>query len=138
MEIKVTAMTCRFCGEPVRESDLLHRLQCDGRQGAIEAVLADRPRFDGATYEPRHDDARLTGQLRRIWDVIADGAWHTLHEIAAATGDPEASVSAQLRHLRKPRFGQHTVERRTRGLREHGLYEYRLVTGGVSVQEAIE
>jgi hypothetical protein len=126
-------MTCRFCGQDVRH-ELLHRLHCDGQQGAIEAILERRPRFDGATYDPAADDARLSGQLCRIWDVIADGGWHTLGEIAAATGDPEASISAQLRHLRKPRFGHHTIERRTRGLREHGLYEYRLIVQAEATQ----
>ncbi|KKL56177.1 hypothetical protein LCGC14_2247980, partial [marine sediment metagenome] len=36
----------------------------------------------------------------------------TLCEIEDLTGDPPASISAQLRHLRKERFGAHTVERR--------------------------
>lgn len=83
-------------------------------------------RFDGATYDPVHDQARLTGQLARIWDVIVDQRWRTLREIAAESRSPEASVSAQLRHLRKPRFGAHTIEKRNRGDRAAGLYEYRL------------
>ena len=87
--------------------------------------LPDRPRFNGADYAPARDDVRLTGQLLRIWSVVAGGAWMTLGQIAAKTGDPEASISAQLRHLRKARFGGHTVERRY--LRE-GLYEYRVLT----------
>lgn len=89
--------------------------------------LPAHPRFDGADYDPVVDDARLTGQLRRIWDVILDGAWRTLREIGDVTGDPEASISAQLRHLRKARFGSHIIERRTRGERSAGLWEYRLV-----------
>lgn len=81
-------------------------------------------RFDGSDYQPARDDVRLTGQLLRIWSVVCDGAWRTLDQIAAATGDPQASISAQLRHLRKPRFGAHKVER------EHvkdGLYRYRVI-----------
>ncbi len=85
------------------------------------------PRFDGADYVPAHDQLRLTGQLKRVWDVICDTEWHTLREIATATGDPESSVSAQLRHLRKQKFGGHTIERQPRGERSRGLYEYRLV-----------
>lgn len=81
-----------------------------------------RPRFDGADYVPARDDSRLTGQIKRVADAMRDGRWMALHEIAAATGDPEASVSAQLRHLRKPRFGGHTVDRERRG----ALYFYRL------------
>lgn len=55
---------------------------------------------------------------------MKDGYWRTLGWIADSTGDPEASISAQLRHLRKPRFGGHTVEREHLG---NGLYQYRLV-----------
>jgi hypothetical protein len=85
------------------------------------------PRFDGPAYEAKHDQVRLSGQLARIYNCMRDGEWRTLGEIQAATRDPQASISAQLRHLRKPRFGAHQVDRRTRGDRAAGLYEYRLV-----------
>ena len=86
-----------------------------------------RLRFDGPAYERRFDQERLTGQMARIWTVMADRAWRTLSEIETETGDPPASISAQLRHLRKARFGAHTVERRARGDRANGLWEYRLL-----------
>lgn len=54
---------------------------------------------------------------------MADGRWHTLEEISRATGAPAASVSAQLRHLRKPKFGAATVDKRHEG---NGLYRYRV------------
>lgn len=88
------------------------------------------PRFDGACFDPAFDQARLTKQLGRVFDAMRDGAWRTLQEIADLTGDPHASISAQLRHLRKPRFGGYTVEKRRRGLLEHGLYEYRISDAG--------
>ena len=81
-------------------------------------------RFDGSDYEPTRDDARLTGQLLRVWNVVRGGHWRTLREIADMTGDPEPSISSQLRHLRKPRFGGHTVEKEYVG---NGLYRYRLI-----------
>lgn len=80
--------------------------------------------FDGADYEPERDDVRLTNQLTRIWNVMRDGSWRTLGGISDQTGDPEPSISAQLRHLRKRRFGKHTVNRRYMG---NGLYEYQLI-----------
>lgn len=83
-------------------------------------------RFDGDVYEPPYDRARLTGQILRVYDVMEDGRWRTLEEIALASHAPPASVSAQLRHLRKPRFGSYRVDKRTRGEREHGCWEYRL------------
>jgi len=81
-------------------------------------------RFNGADYKPDRDNARLTGQLRRIWEIVIDGCWYTLKDIAVRTGDPEPSISAQLRHLRKPRFGGYIVERKYIA---NGLYQYRVL-----------
>jgi hypothetical protein len=83
--------------------------------------------FDGSDYDPEYDDVRLTGQALRIFNVMKDEVWRTLGEIEALTGDPQASISAQLRHLRKARFGGHIVRKRSRGEREHGLFEYQLL-----------
>jgi len=85
------------------------------------------PHFNGPVYSPTFDHARLTGQLLRVFRTMSDSAYRTLGEISNLTGDPQASVSAQLRHLRKARFGGHTVYKRPRGNREWGLWEYRLV-----------
>jgi len=84
----------------------------------------DGPPFDGDDYKPPRDDVRLRPQHERIRDLMIDGEWRTLKRIADFTGDPEASVSAQLRHLRKVRFGRYTVNRR---YVEHGLYEYQII-----------
>ena len=82
--------------------------------------------FNGPCYEAKYDRKRLTGQIKRVYDLMKDGTWRTLREIAEKTRDPEASVSAQIRHLRKPRFGGFEVQKRYRGERENGLWEYRL------------
>lgn len=84
--------------------------------------LSDAP-FDGDDYNHQRDHTRLTGQIERVHDLILDGAWRTLNEISDATGDPHSSVSAQLRNLRKGRFGGHNIERKYMG---DGLYSYRL------------
>lgn len=78
--------------------------------------------FDGDGISPA-DHLRLGAQARRVLDVVADGQWRTLAELASATGDPESSVSARLRDLRKPKFGGYGIDRR---LRSPGLHEYRL------------
>lgn len=83
-------------------------------------------RFDGPEYVERFDHARLTGQLLRVYAVMRDGRWRTLDDLARSSGAPESSASAQLRHLRKQRFGSHLVEKRPRGDRSAGLWEYRL------------
>lgn len=81
-------------------------------------------RFDGADYSSDRDNPRLKGQILRVWDVMKDGRWRTLRQIADLTHDPEASISAQLRHLRKDRFGAHQIERE---YIDNGAYKYRLI-----------
>ena len=81
-------------------------------------------KFDGSDYIPDRDDARLSGQILRVWECMKDAKWRTLREISNITGDPEASISAQLRHLRKPRFGGHNVEKE---YISSGLYRYKLL-----------
>ena len=70
-------------------------------------------RFEGPPDNAKDFD-RLCNQLERIHALMTDGAWRTLAEIESITGDPQASISAQLRHLRKHRFGAHVVEKRRR------------------------
>jgi len=78
----------------------------------------------GPAYAESLDGTRLNKQLVTIYEYMLDGAWHTLAEISSL-GYPEASVSAQLRHLRKPQFGGHQVIKR-RHLSGNGLWEYQL------------
>lgn len=85
-----------------------------------------RARFNGPDYDRGADQARLTGQILRVYEAMRGGAWRTLEELVQLAQAPAASVSAQLRHLRKPRFGGFTIEKRPRGDRAHGLWEYRL------------
>ena len=49
-----------------------------------------------------------------VKEVMADGDWHTLREVAQLAGYSETSVSAQLRDYRKPHFGHHIVRKRVR------------------------
>jgi|SRR5690348_7805261 len=59
---------------------------------------------------------------RRQREVIRDvmlsagecATWLTLDELAKLTHYPPASISAQLRHMRKPRFGAYHVVKRCR------------------------
>lgn len=90
-------------------------------------------RFDGPDYDHAVDGTRLAGQYERIFNLMADGGYRTLDEIGDAASAPGASISAQLRHMRKPRFGSHTIEKRRRGAPADGLWEYRLI---VNKQEA--
>jgi hypothetical protein len=84
-------------------------------------------RFNGPDYSPSLDKERLTDQHFRIRHLMLDGRWRTLGEIEDLLGYPQASISAQLRHLRKPRFGAFIVDKRRRGHGRAGLWEYRVV-----------
>ena len=89
--------------------------------------IFDTPRFNGSDYKPEFDDQRLTGQIKRIYALMIDGKWRTLAEIENETKDGQASISAQLRHLRKQRFGGHILNKQNRGDRANGLFEYQLL-----------
>lgn len=66
-------------------------------------------------------------QIERVLRALKGGAWLTLPELHTLTSDPVSSISAQMRHLRRPEHGSHVIEKRRRGASERGLYEYRLV-----------
>lgn len=75
----------------------------------------------GPAYDEAIDGARIEKQHERIRDLMLDGQRRTLSEIAVATGYPESSISAQLRHLRKAKFGSWNVYKERLG---GGLWTY--------------
>jgi len=83
----------------------------------------------------REDQKRLSKQHEEIKKLMLDGKWRTLRDIAGGLRYPEASVSAQLRHLRKPRFGAYVVERRRH--ESAGIYEYRVLPRASGSQHPI-
>jgi len=84
-----------------------------------------KPHFNGSDYIPALDHKRLSTQNAKIRSLMIDGKWRTLTEIETETGYPQASISAQLRHLRKQRFGAFDLNKRRRKLA--GLFEYQLI-----------
>lgn len=80
----------------------------------------------GPAYSETIDGERIRKQHEVIRDLCLDGRWRTLGEISAATGYPPASVSAQLRHLRKGQFGSYRVEKQRTELHP-GLWLYRVL-----------
>ena len=82
----------------------------------------------GPAYDPALDRERLAHQMDRIrgWMLLASeaGKWKTLREIEEMTGYPQASISAQLRHLRKSAFGGYIVRKRRRDQADKGIWEY--------------
>lgn len=79
---------------------------------------------DGETYDRNRDYTRLNNQRARVYKKMVNHKWWRLYELSAATGDPEASISARIRDLAKPKFGGHVIEKRYAG---NGLWEYRLL-----------
>ena len=77
----------------------------------------------GPAYEKKKDGKRIAKQIESIREYMLSSDWKTLVEIEAALGYPQASVSAQLRHLRKARFGGYRVDKQRR---TEGTWEYRV------------
>ena len=90
------------------------------------AGIAPLP-FKGSDYVAELDAKRLTGQILRVKQAMSDGKYRTLSELEAITGDPQSSISAQIRNLKKRPFGSHQVEKRRRGNPGNGCWEYRFV-----------
>lgn len=105
--------------------------RADDRDYRPAVARNQMPDFDGATYERERDHIRLAKQGFAVWSILLDREWHTLRELARATGYPEASISARIRDLRKPKFGGHTVEHECLGA---GTWRYRLIKQGAPVR----
>ena len=102
---------CAACLSDVREMDRYYQ----------KTAAADFSNFGGQSYDPVKDRERLGKQLCRVMDLMIDGKPRTLRQISDATHDPEASISARLRDVRKV-FGKDSLEStRVKG----GLWTYR-------------
>ena len=80
------------------------------------------------TYGPAYDESKDGKRIKKQHEVIRDfllqhRSWFTLAELRGLLQYPEASISAQLRHLRKPKFGSYRVEKQRR---HGGTWEYKL------------
>lgn len=75
------------------------------------------------------DLPRLNTAGRKVWDIMIDGKWHNLNDVATATGQPHSSVTAFLRGLRCPENGGHTVDI-AREKEGKGTWLYRLMPAG--------
>lgn len=82
------------------------------------------PQITGSDYDEKLDKKRLNTQYDKIFNLMKDGCYRTLQEISIALPFPEASISAQLRNMRKE---GHTVLKQRRGEKSKGLFEYKLI-----------
>jgi len=96
--------------------------------------------FRGNDFIAEYDHNRLDKQLERVKFVMADGRWYTVCEIRETIqrvfqiNEPENSIQAQIRNLRKPEFGNYIIPKRRRGRISSGHYEWRIT--GVQKQDA--
>ena len=60
---------------------------------------------------------QLPALLFAIFDLMKDGRWYTVDDVAAHVGASVTSTGASIRDLRKPKFGGHTVRCETIGNR---------------------
>lgn len=95
----------------------------------LDLAYAPHDDFDGDDFVQDRDGARLLTQFEAVQSIMGDGDWHTLGDVSQAAARlgvacPEASASAQIRNMRKARFGAAVIERRHVG---NGLYQYRRV-----------
>lgn len=72
----------------------------------------------------------LNEQHKRVQAIALKGQWNTLAQLAKLADAPESCVSAQLRHLKKPKMGSYVLEKRAVHDRTAGLYEYRIMPKG--------
>ncbi len=92
-------------------------------ESAKETTGATRIAFDGVSVLPI-DTPRLAGQLAAVFELMRDGKFRKLSEIAEVVGCLETSASARLRDFRKARNGGHDVAVRYIG---NGVNEYKLI-----------
>lgn len=92
---------------------------------------------EGQGRRAEEAERRMPTQLEVLRGVMLHAAesdgWMTLEELARKTKFPEASISAQLRHMRKEKHGAYRVEKRHREWQEalrtnakERVWEYRV------------
>ncbi len=115
-----------------------------GRQAAQLESIPENVRASAAIRSGEYDARRLRSQREIIRDVMLAatdcGTWLTLAELRALTRYGEASISAQLRHLRKMENGGYQIAKRHRedagegrvGIDRRGecVWEYRVAGRG--------
>ena len=78
-----------------------------------------------ATYGPamtQDDVPRIFTQFDELLNIMLYRGWFTLSQLHDLTGIPEASISAQIRHMKKPQFGSYIVNKRR--MPNSAIWEY--------------
>jgi len=106
---------------PVEQATRPDPLRVFSRRGQVAELVANLPeavRCSAMARSGEYDARRLRSQREVIRDVMLAAAecetWLTLGELRGLTRYGEASISAQLRHLRKLENGGYQVAKRHR------------------------
>jgi hypothetical protein len=100
-------------------------------QDQMSEAVASRPAAESeGMFRPGRTQRETLLMVLRL--AAGYEQWLTLAELASKTKFPPASISAQLRHLRKAEYGGWAVEKRRREwVKEEVVWEYRLAEGRV-------
>lgn len=88
----------------------------------------------GPAYDSVLDGERIRRQMQTIKEYMLQEEWKTLQEMENMLHYPQASISAELRHLRKVRFGGYAVDKRRRQCAVGKVWEYRVRVPSESAQ----
>jgi hypothetical protein len=115
----------------------------NSQRGALATAQKIVPGAEGIKFEGESiraiDVPRLAGQVARVFELMRDGRFRTLKEIASKCGCLETSAGARLRGFRAARFrGRYeVVSRRVAGSKDL-VYEYQLRVNAPNVGEENE
>ena len=99
--------------EPETHDEAIHEVQA--RDGGTRAMArASEASIRQRSRAAQEDGTQLVAIRELMMRSFAEGVWLSLSEISGATEFGEASISAQLRHLRKADHGRYRVEKRRR------------------------
>ena len=82
----------------------------------------------GTAFNEEDDGKRIRTQMQVIRDYMLANSkkYLTLKAIEIETGYPQSSISAQLRHLKKQRFGGYELRKERMSINNKGTYVYNL------------
>jgi hypothetical protein len=99
---------------PPAQTQQIETREAKGLEAKAHAAEAHALEAQVQESSLEEDETQLVAIRELMMRALARGIWLTLGEIAEATEFGEASISAQLRHLRKADHGGYRVEKRRR------------------------
>lgn len=93
--------------------------------GHYEFWLPKSEFLERTTVKEKTPRSRMNSKMMSVLEFMSDGQWRSLRQISEGSGYTSLTgLSACIRSLRKPQYGEHIIEKR---FITESLYEYRLV-----------